>query len=467
MRETLIFTILLTILFANPSLSQDSTEYKNKKMHDKINNIVKKVFKQVEKDLGAEIFDDENNEEIEKEDNSDFDDKNNNSENLSLYAFPRNKGIPRNNSTLFVVENLNEKFLFRYNRVEGIFLGLQSPHKFFWEEERKFTPFGSIGYSFGVHRWEFDIGAAQQFSSGNNLLEIGIEGHNRVDSKDHWLVGNIENTTSALLFKFDYKDYFLRKGFSSWLGYNYKGSSSDFQTKIVYNNNSLLPYENRVSWSLFRSKKTFRQNPIFPNANIRSVEFNLSFHRLTEDYKKLSGWSASINTEFAGKALKGDYDFERLIIDFRNYLYLSRYDNINLRLRAATAHGNLHPVYLYELGGISTLPAFSYKEFLGNRLLLLNVEYIVNGKMFSEETDFPLSIIDKFNLILFFDVGDVTNTDGNLTFTKGFENFKLNELKSNWGFAIGSADGKYRLGFAWKTESKTPANVFIRIGRPF
>lgn len=462
MKLIIFFFLLFFSTYNNQLISQDSTSQKDNKLKTRVDKIVKDVFRQIEKELGTDIYEDES---------EDFESNNeleiNKEEKYSPYAFHRNKKVPRNNSAYFIPENLDDKFLFRYNRVEGLFLGLQSPHQYFWDIDKKLTIFGSIGYGFGIHRWEYNIGFARQLKSNNNLFEAGIEAHNTVDSRDHWLIGNLENSLSALLFKYDYKDYFLRKGFSTWLSYNKRLEITDIQMKFAFNNDNHSTLEKHVNWSLFRSKRFFRENPDISDGNVKSLIFLFTIHKSDDKKFHLAGWSASTSAEFAGKSLKGDYDFNRYIIDIRRYQPISKYDNINIRLRIASSHGDLPLQYKFELGGIATLPAYSYKEFQGNRLLLANFEYIVNGSMFSDETTFPLSLLDKFNLILFYDAGFINKVANSESFTSGFQNFKINSLKSDYGFGVGSIDGKYRLSFAWKTDRKTAANVSIRISRPF
>lgn len=458
-----IFSIILTTQLCG----QDTVSLENKKFKTKIENIIKDVFKQVEEELGTEIYDEDDSSENKANSNYEYQKKKDRYHEYSPYSFLVSKKIPRNNSTIFIPENFEDKFLFRYNRVEGIFIGLQSPHKYFWDEERKLTLFGSIGYGFAVHRWEFELGLANQLNFNNKLVEIGAEGHNTVSSPDHWLVGNLENSLNALFFKFDYKDYFLRKGFSGWISFNQKFELADLQAKISYMNDVFASLQKNANWSLFRSKKEFRENPTVSEGNLRGISFTLSLHKLDNSKKISPGWSISLTTEFAGKLFKGDYDFNKYLIDIRRYQKISRYDEVNIRLRLATSEGELPLQHLYQIGGISTLPAYSYKQFVGNRLLLTNIEYIINGSVVSEATSFPFSLINKFDLILFYDIAYMNRVTENESFSKGFQSLKLNSMISDWGFGIGTRDGKIRLAFAWETDRKAPANVFIRISRPF
>lgn len=388
---------------------------------------------------------------------------------FSLYAFPVGVGIPRNHSSKFAIENLEDKFLFRYNRVEGLFLGLQSPHKFHWEEERKFTLFGSIGYGFGEYRWRYNVGAAQQFTAKDNLLEVGVEGHSLTDTPDHWLIGNLENTLNSIFARYDYRDYLERKGFSTWLGWYIRKPIADLQFKLSFADDRYSSLSKNVNWSLFRTKRSYRDNPAIDEGRIRSIIFSFEMHRLNDDVSSLAGWNLSLSKEFAIKALKGDYAFNCYLLDFRWYQPLSQYDNLNTRFRIGTSdNGYLPAQRRFELGGVSTLPAFPYKQFQGNRLLLSNIEYIINGDWLTDNADSPLSfLLDDIGFIVFFDAGFVNSSSDNAALTSGFDKLKFNNIKSDWGFALGSRDGKDRLGFAWRTDVGAPVSIFFRMSRPF
>jgi outer membrane protein assembly factor BamA len=170
--------------------------------------------------------------------------------------------------------------------------------------------------------------------------------------------------------------------------------------------------------------------------------------------------------EHAGAGLRGDFDFDRYQVDVRRYQPFSRFDNLNLRLRAGSSTGDVPAQKLFALGGIGTLPAFGYKDFSGNRLVLANAEYLVNGRMFDDNDLFPSWLMRNVNLILFMDAGYAATSPENSIF-KGFEDLTYSTIKSDWGFGVGTRDAKFRIGFAWQTDISEPVHVFIRLDRPF
>ncbi|NIT55067.1 MAG: hypothetical protein GWN00_02110, partial [Aliifodinibius sp.] len=78
------------------------------------------------------------------------------------------------------------------------------------------------------------------------------------------------------------------------------------------------------------------------------------------------------------------------------YQPVTRGERIRLRMMAGTSEGALPLQKNFELGGISTLRAFNYKAFSGNRMFLTNVEYVFDSDILGSFLG-----IDHFNLIIF------------------------------------------------------------------
>ncbi|TAK54241.1 MAG: hypothetical protein EPO24_13365 [Bacteroidetes bacterium] len=360
----------------------------------------------------------------------------------------------------------NENVIVRYNRVEALFLGLNYPNEYSWDE-RSISLFGSAGYGFATHRWRYSGGLSQQFGMGRTLIEIGAEGHSLTDTKDQWIVDESENTLAAFFLRDDYRDYFGREGVSGWAGFYGRWNTTDLQLRAAYLNDEYQSLEWKTNWSVFGGDKLFRDNPPVWEGRMRSALVTFDVHQETQRRYLISGWKFAVSAEQAGKSFGGDFEFNRYTVDLIRYQPLSKYENLNFRLRAGSATGDVPPQKWFELGGISTLPAFGYKEFPGNRIALFNAEYLLNGKIFDDVDLFPSWLLRNTNLILFYDAGYAAMVPGDEQFSKGFENLTAQTIKSDWGVGIGSRDAKFRLGFAWRTDIAEPVHVFLRLNRPF
>jgi hypothetical protein len=361
-------------------------------------------------------------------------------------------------------ENLYvESPIFRYNRVEGVYLGMSSEKKFYWDGQRIISGYGSVGYGFLTHRWRGQLGLDRQIAGSMGIFELGIEGHNLTDTKDDWLIGQTENTMAAFFFRQDYRDYFQRAGFSAHTAWYTKAPDLSTMIDVEYKYDDDKSLVKKTNWSLFRMRNDFRENPAINDGLLRSIEVSAGAFTIENHRSSTAGWNTFAQAEFGGHDLGGDFSYTRLVVDVRRFQPLSKYDNVDVRLRLGSLQGDAIVQKAFELGGISTLPAFGFKEFAGNRMLLGNLEYALNGNVFDDLSFWP----GFMTMIVFADAGDTRIVDTGIKVTKGFRDFSMKALKSDIGFALGWHDGTARLGFAWRTDKAAPPMVFLRLSRPF
>ncbi|MBR9978239.1 MAG: hypothetical protein KFH87_09140, partial [Bacteroidetes bacterium] len=148
--------------------------------------------------------------------------------------------------------------------------------------------------------------------------------------------------------------------------------------------------------------------------------------------------------------------------------------NLNLRLRGGISDGVLPLQRAFELGGPSTLPAYRYKEFTGSSAALLNAEFIIRSTIAGNARGWAKRILTSTNIILFADAGTTNQitplstedvTHGALP--AGFGDAFLDDWKSDVGIAIGSVDGDFRIGAAWRLDRSETPTFIIRFTRPF
>jgi len=113
---------------------------------------------------------------------------------------------------------------------------------------------------------------------------------------------------------------------------------------------------------------------------MRSIQITTGVTDATRLRHGPDGWTAYVTAEFADhRGLGGEFTFQHYLVDIRRYQPLGDFDNLNLRLRMCTTHGQVPRQKLFELGGPGSIPAFRYKEVpcdtLGaNRMILFNAE---------------------------------------------------------------------------------------------
>ncbi len=370
---------------------------------------------------------------------------------------------------------LGESFV-RYNRAEGFYIGISQPKRLYWHSKPRIVGTGSLGYGFASHRWRYSLGLYLPFYFQDYIVEFGGEGHSFTDSKDQWIVDRDENTVTAFFAKEDYMDYFGREGFSVSGAWYYRGPRSlnvRFSTAYLHDT-----YENlgrRTNWSLFGGDKIFRFQPMINAGNINSMMFAVGATTTPNVSRSQIGWNASVSYETSGGFTKGDYEFSQITMDIRRYQPVTDYLNINLRVRTGASDGLVPLQRSFELGGISTLPGYRYKEFAGTHAALMNAELILHSNLSDDATGWVSSLLSTVNLILFYDAGAVNG--GTTMISDDYRNGALNARFSNdysfgdWktdaGVAIGSADGDFRIGLAWRLDRSSDPNFILRFSRPF
>ena len=363
--------------------------------------------------------------------------------------------------------------IFRYNRVEGLFLGLGSEKKFYWDGRKDFSPYGSIGYGFILHRWRGNLGLARQFafpSEGKDeLLEIGLEGYSLTDTKDQWRIGAAENTAAAILIREDFRDYFDREGFTAHAAYYMQSKEFFAEAQLAYRADRYQSLDQNADWSLFGGHKVFRPNPPIDDGRMRSIVALVGASTTRDSHRAPDGWSVHANAEFASAgALGGDFTFQQYVADIRRYQPIGRFDNINVRMRIGSSHGTLPTQKAFDLGGLGSLPAFPFKAFSGgNRMILLNAEYSVYGDILGDLEFWPSWLMRHMNILFLGDAGLVRAASDESGWLDGFGGITWNEFKSDIGVGIGNRSGSLRLAVMWRTDrAQSPAFVF-RVAAPF
>ncbi len=366
----------------------------------------------------------------------------------------------------------------RYNRVEGLYLGIGKGKKLYWNSKPKIVGTGSAGYGFSNHRWRYSLGLYLPVYLESNIIEFGGEGHSYTDSKDSWIIDRDENTLMAFFAREDFMDYFSREGFSISTGW-YRRGMDGLNTKAVvaYVHDSYNPMVDKAKWSLFGGDKVFRDQPSTPKSNLNSIEVVLGISTLPPSSYMHQGWNVDFTMESAGGFTKGDFSFTQMVLDVRRFQPLAEWLNLNLRARFGASDGIVPFQREFEIGGVSTLPGYRFKEFYGSHVGLFNAELILKGSSALNAEGWVTEVLSIANIILFFDAGATNENSVKAVTTQDVtlgsldasinKNFVLNDWKTDIGFAFGNPDGSVRIGIAWALEKPSPAMLVLRFSRPF
>ncbi|MFH1006740.1 MAG: POTRA domain-containing protein [Candidatus Latescibacterota bacterium] len=318
-------------------------------------------------------------------------------------------------------------FTVRFNRVESLFLGGD------WSAETVFGFQGRAylggGYSFGTDAWQHSLGAEKSWLQRYRST-IGVNSHDVVDTPDRWKV-NDDEASGLSICGFEPRDYFRRWGSEGY----WTQSIGDFGTaKLTYADDRYERVAKNTDWSLFARGHTKRANSML------SEEAGKDEGRMKSLKVLWSGdfddWVLWTEGEIAGEPFGGDFEFRRAEADGRHTFRLSPDKLLRLRIRVGTSGGTLPEQKRFALGGIGTLPGYGYKEFEGNRMVLMNVEYPMNGGATSA-------------LVPFWGVGRVWEEG---------EALRFGNFKSNVGAALELGDPEeFLFRLSWAIPTGNPA----------
>lgn len=160
--------------------------------------------------------------------------------------------------------------------------------------------------------------------------------------------------------------------------------------------------------------KTLDTNYLQDNFGLtRSVTLNRIYDSRDNVFNPTEGQRLSLSAEFAGKALGGDFNFNRYTLEERNYYKVGHDHVIALKATMGYADGNLSEYGKFSVGGPDSLRGYNDDQFKGDKMLAASVEY-----------RFP--IVNKVQGVVFSDIGKAWTGEG----------YKLNDLKSSVGVGI-------------------------------
>jgi hypothetical protein len=382
-------------------------------------------------------------------------------ENNQTLQFKINKSIP-----YYIYDDLKGGVTFRYNRVEGPFFGLSRDKNFYWGGGKNYSYNATAGYAFGNHRWTGSL--AFDYWMGNyDRIEFGAEIFSLTDSKDNWRIGSNENSAASFFIHEDFKDYFLREGYLFRI---YKYYSEFVRFGITFIQDNYRSQQKNYDWAMLGGHKKFRANPSVENGIIRSIVFAFNYNSYAENYY-LIGWD--INSEFEiANGVSNYTNYNRIFLDVRNYSLLKSIlpfvDNsqarFNTRLMFGTADKELPFQKSFDIGGLGTVSATSFKSLNGNKMLLANFELSYPTL---ELFGIDLMGLRKSvtNTIISYDFGFVYNSTSNNIFA----DFDINKQTVLHGVsvALGTFHDRIRLGVAFRLDKSESPRLILRLAKPF
>ncbi|OGG52807.1 MAG: hypothetical protein A3F84_05445 [Candidatus Handelsmanbacteria bacterium RIFCSPLOWO2_12_FULL_64_10] len=303
----------------------------------------------------------------------------------------------------------------RYNRVEGLFIGAETviaPMQ--W---KGVGLFGAGGYGRASGEWRYEAGL--QFRRGDANLSAST--FNRTASLDDSLIATGANTFTALFAKRDYKDYFQAKDGIEVSAHHRYRKTYIFGARVAFSTLQNMPVA--THWSLFRRDDPFRDNPRISEGREGFISVSVALDKTAPNPLLRSGTRLSVAYERRFRDFEGD----GLTLAGTRYQVMP-FGRQTLVLRGIlTSRTRLAPqdsLRLLYIGGLGTLRGYTFREFHGNRMLLLNADYVFQN---------ALRFVD---LVLFFDTGWTGRRPPSASLLSGFSDAQWSDFKSDLGVSL-------------------------------
>ena len=116
--------------------------------------------------------------------------------------------------------------------------------------------------------------------------------------------------------------------------------------------------------------------------------------------------------------------------------------------------------FLYDLGGIGTLRGYGHKEFTGNRVGMINIDYLFNRTLIRKLPLTSLPFYSTMSLIAFFDAGwtNLGNSPKNSS-----SSFDIGDVKSNIGIGYSFGRDLIRLNVAKRLDGGDGFKITVRL----
>lgn len=246
--------------------------------------------------------------------------------------------------------------------------------------------YGSLEYGWSNEVWNYQFGAEKSWFDKHKIA-IGSEIYKITDTNDTGLLSESESLLSTVLFGEAFSDYFLRKGYKSWLSMKLTPST---RLEVQYNNDEYSPLFKMTDWSLLNPELPKPFNRRIDAGILKSITFSYLFdsrdvkkHNKRNDFRLYAvpcqdtknGWLGNISVEYAGKDLESDFNYTLYQFNITRYNRISSDHAFDFRIKGSLSTEKLPRQKLFYLGGIGTIRGYDFKEFAGDNMLLINLEY--------------------------------------------------------------------------------------------
>ena len=307
-----------------------------------------------------------------------------------------------------------------FNRVDGWRFG---PSVKWAKQPDIWTPeilqlFGDVTYGFSNGIWNYSVGV----KTGESILErlnlsATVQIRRLTAVRDTTILpSDGEQFTAAFFYGGDSREYYLRDGSELTVRWKPEISPHTITLRLLDEDHRSLSKSTDWSFgSIFQKGEAKPDNRPITHGHLRSSVLTYDFNKTRKHRNFPVGHHHAIEVENSDSFVGSDFDFTRVRGNFRNYRRISQ--NI---IAARIAVGiSTHPLPIqrqFIIGGAGTLRGYDLYEFVGDQMVLFNLEYYHR-----------LVFGDAIFLLAFADAGHAWNKLGD---------FDSQDMKHNLGVGL-------------------------------
>ena len=296
----------------------------------------------------------------------------------------------------------------RYNRAEGLFLGLKYSRDSLYST--RLTLSGAAGYGFSDKKPKFSLGASM-FLDGARSWKIGVEGYKGIDHiPDDGYYPSFAIALAALLSKVDYRDYYYTEGGRAFVEVM---PIRRLSLRAEYKNENESTAMKLTDFSIFDKNVPFRPNPPIQDGTMRSLNLRMRYGDEPIPFGLVPSNFAEMEIEHSNpNFLSSSYEFTRAVFhgEARINTYSGRLlfpPTLNIKLAAGIATASVPPQRIFSLesrydgvGPLGVLRGGGVKEFTGQRFVAFTIEHNFRSTPFLM-LDIPYLYKNSIEVILY------------------------------------------------------------------
>lgn len=273
--------------------------------------------------------------------------------------------------SLLALEGFRGVLIPSYNRVDELTVGLGAGY--YLPRAGLVEPLlrGSVSYHTGRGDWA----GSGEVALIRGPAAIRLRAERATITNEEWIRGSLLNSTTVLWSGKDYRDYYEADRYSIAFHRAVPVASGEIAPRIMARVEDARPLRARDPWTI-RTPDSIRVNPTIDRGRIASGVLGLRAD--LERPAFTAGFDAEV--ELAARALGGDFRFARFELtgEWAMQALANHTLAIDLHLQGPLPGTDSLPLQRRSfVGGSGTLYTFEIGEFRGDRVVMVETEYIV------------------------------------------------------------------------------------------